>query len=150
VTLEARDLRLAGRLDGISATFEPGAITAICGPNGAGKSSLIETLAGLLMPDGGAVLLGGEPLAALHPRERARRIGYLPQHGEVAWDLSVRALAMLGRLPHGDRAAGPRELRVELERAAREVIRVEIPEHDGGVGHRRLGGAAAVTRRSRL
>jgi iron complex transport system ATP-binding protein len=109
MTLEARDLRLAGRLDGISATFEPGAITAICGPNGAGKSSLIETLAGLLAPDGGAVLLGGEQLAALHPRERARRIGYLPQHGEVAWDLSVRALAMLGRLPHGDRAAEPVE-----------------------------------------
>jgi iron complex transport system ATP-binding protein len=109
MTLEARDLHLAGRLDGISATFEPGAITAICGPNGAGKSSLIETLAGLLAPDGGAVLLGGELLAALHPRERARRIGYLPQHGEVAWDLSVRALVMLGRLPHGDRAAEPVE-----------------------------------------
>jgi iron complex transport system ATP-binding protein len=115
MTLEARDLRLAGRLDGMSVSLEPGAITAICGPNGAGKSSLIETLAGLLAPDGGAVLLGGEPLAALHPRERARRIGYLPQHGEVAWDLSVRALAMLSRLPHGDRADEP------VERALAEL-----------------------------
>src|SRR5690606_30920127 len=42
--------------------------------------------------------------AALPPgRERARRIGYLPQGGEIAWDLSVAALAALGRLPHGDR-----------------------------------------------
>jgi iron complex transport system ATP-binding protein len=28
-------------------------------------------------------------------------IGYLPQTGEVAWDLSVNNLVALGRLPHG-------------------------------------------------
>jgi iron complex transport system ATP-binding protein len=55
----------------------------------------------LLIPDAGEVLLDGAALP--HGRERARRIGYLPQVGEVAWDLSVGALARLGRLPHGDR-----------------------------------------------
>jgi iron complex transport system ATP-binding protein len=34
------------------------------------------------------------------PQERARRIGYLPQSGDVAWNLSVRTLVALGRLPH--------------------------------------------------
>ena len=101
--LGANDLRLAGRLEGVTAALEPGRITAICGPNGAGKSSLLEALAGLLAPQSGEVALGGVPLATLHPLERARRIGYLPQVGEVAWDLSVRGLAGLGRLPHGDR-----------------------------------------------
>ena len=109
MSLEARDLALAGRLAGISASLEPGAITAICGPNGAGKSSLLESLAGLLAPEAGEVLLDGAELAALDRRERARRIGYLPQIGEVAWDLPVRALAGLGRLPHGDRAGEPAE-----------------------------------------
>jgi len=104
--LEVSNLTLASRLDGISAALEPAAITAICGPNGAGKSSLLEALAGLVTVEG-EVRLDGAPLAALHPRERARRIGYLPQVGEVAWDLSVRALAGIGRLPHGDRAAEP-------------------------------------------
>ena len=108
MTLEACDLRLTGRLDGVSVALEPGRITAICGPNGAGKSSLLEALAGLLAVQGD-LRLGGEPLVTLDPRKRARRIGYLPQHGEVAWDLSVRALAGLGRLPHGDRAAEPVE-----------------------------------------
>jgi iron complex transport system ATP-binding protein len=102
--LGGNDLRLAGRLDGISASLEPGQITAICGPNGAGKSSLLEVLAGLLAPQSGEVAIEGVLLSTLHPRERARRIGYLPQVGEVAWDLSVRGLAGLGRLPHGDRA----------------------------------------------
>ena len=107
--LEARAINVGGRLEDISAALDPGRITAICGPNGAGKSSLLETLAGLLLTDAGKVALGNQPLASFHPRERARRIGYLPQHGEIAWDLTVRGLAELGRLPHGDRAAGPVE-----------------------------------------
>ncbi|MBD3730205.1 MAG: ABC transporter ATP-binding protein [Sphingomonadales bacterium] len=100
--LAARDLALAGRLAEISAEFAPGTITAICGPNGAGKSSLLACLAGLVTPDAGEVALDGAPLAALHPRERAQAIGYLPQDGEIAWDVAVRSLVALGRLPHGD------------------------------------------------
>jgi iron complex transport system ATP-binding protein len=100
--LEARNLALAGRLDGVSAALRPGEITAICGPNGAGKSSLLQCLAGLLATQSGDVRLDGTALAALHPRQRAQVIGYLPQTGEIAWDLSVRNLVALGRLPHGD------------------------------------------------
>lgn len=99
--LEVSALSIAGRLYGVSAALAPGRITAICGPNGAGKSTLLQCLAGLLRPDSGEVLLSGAPLPP--GRERARAIGYLPQSGEVAWDLSVAALAALGRLPHGDR-----------------------------------------------
>jgi iron complex transport system ATP-binding protein len=101
VTLAARSLTVVRRLTGVTASLEPGRITAICGPNGAGKSTLLQALAGLITPDAGDVLLGGAALPA--GRERARQIGYLPQVGEIAWDLSVGALASLGRLPHGDR-----------------------------------------------
>jgi iron complex transport system ATP-binding protein len=103
VTLAACDIGLAGRLSGVSAVLEAGRITAICGPNGAGKSSLLQCLAGLLTPDRGNVLLGGQDLASIHPRARARAIGYLPQEPEVAWDVAVRTLVALGRLPHRDR-----------------------------------------------
>jgi iron complex transport system ATP-binding protein len=103
--IEVKALAVLGRLDGVSAALEPGRITAICGPNGAGKSTLLQCLAGLIEPDAGGVLLDGAPLP--HGRERARRIGYLPQVGEIAWDLSVAGLAALGRLPHGDRREAP-------------------------------------------
>jgi len=99
--LEARKLTLRGRLSGVSTSLRSDEITAICGPNGAGKSSLLQCLAGLLAPESGSVLLDGAPLATRHARERAVAIGYLPQHGEIAWDMSVRNLAALGRLPHG-------------------------------------------------
>ncbi|MGC1269457.1 MAG: ABC transporter ATP-binding protein [Croceibacterium sp.] len=104
--LTAERLTVPRRLLGISATLTPGTITAICGPNGAGKSTLLAALAGLLEPDGGQVLLDGQALGELHPRQRARKIGYLPQQGEVAWDVPVRVLAALGRLPHGDAGEG--------------------------------------------
>ena len=77
--LAAAQLSIAERLDRVSLILEPGTITAICGPNGAGKSSLLEALAGLLPADDGAVFLDRQQIAALPVRERARRIGYLPQ-----------------------------------------------------------------------
>jgi iron complex transport system ATP-binding protein len=110
MSLSAQNLGLAGRLDGVSLTLQPGEVIAICGPNGAGKSSLLACLAGLLKPQRGALALDGAPLATLTLRNRARAIGYLPQQGEVAWDVSVETLAGLGRLPWN---AGP-----EADRAA--------------------------------
>ncbi len=90
----------------LSATLEPGTITAICGPNGAGKSSLIMGLAGLLALAQGRVLLGEADLRAIRAQDRARALGYLPQGSDIAWDVAVESLIALGRHPHGD-ARGP-------------------------------------------
>lgn len=92
-------------VEGLSASLAPGTITAILGPNGAGKSSLLMGLAGLLEPAEGRVVLEGQSLAELPPRTRARSIGYLPQTPEIAWDVAVRNLVALGRLPWGDDGA---------------------------------------------
>ena len=122
MSLAAQNLCLAGRLGGVSLTLKPGEVTAICGPNGAGKSSLLSCLAGLLLPERGALALDGTPLTAMAPRERARALGYLPQQGEMAWDLSVETLAALGRLPWNTGAAADRAavdaalLALDLER----------------------------------
>ncbi|MFM5918182.1 MAG: ABC transporter ATP-binding protein [Novosphingobium sp.] len=97
--LAARDLSLSGRLSQVSAVLRPGEITAIVGPNGAGKSSLLGCLAGLTVPDSGTVELGGTSLHRLAARQRAQSVGFLPQSPELAWDISVETLVMLGRLP---------------------------------------------------
>ena len=101
LSVENLTLARGGRtvLQGITVALRPGEVTAILGPNGAGKSTLLTALAGLIAPVSGEVTLAGEPMTAIAPSRRARRIGYLPQSGEVAWNLSVRALAGLGRLP---------------------------------------------------
>ena len=116
--LSATSISLGTRLFGVSLNLEPGQIIAICGPNGAGKSTLLFALAGLLVPGSGQVSLGGKTIENMHPQSRARRIGYLPQNGEVAWDVAVRSLVALGRMPHGD--AGT--VAVERAMAALDLI----------------------------
>lgn len=107
--LETHDLTLtrggATVLRGVSLSLRAGEVTAICGPNGAGKSTLLAALAGLDETEAAHVALNGTALAQLHPRERAQRIGYLPQAGEVAWNIDVATLAGLGRLPWRTSAA---------------------------------------------
>lgn len=119
--LEARTLSLGERLRGVCAQLNAGAITAICGPNGAGKSTLLASLAGLLGAQGGSVMLDGTPLHALAVRHRAQAIGYLPQDGQVAWDMAVRPLVALGRLPHGDAAGAQGAAVVERALAALDL-----------------------------
>jgi iron complex transport system ATP-binding protein len=93
-------------VDGATLTLQRGRVTAVLGPNGAGKTSLIRALAGLI-PFDGTISLDTVPLATLSPNERARRIGYLPQNGTPAWNVTVRELVSLGRLPYRSTLSAP-------------------------------------------
>jgi branched-chain amino acid transport system ATP-binding protein len=46
---------------------------ALIGPNGAGKTTLINPMTGMLRPDSGHILLGGEDITALSPEARVGR-----------------------------------------------------------------------------
>jgi iron complex transport system ATP-binding protein len=96
-------VRLGGALivDRASLSLRSGELAALIGPNGAGKTTLIRALAGLLPFDGG-VNVDGNSLAKMLPRERARRIAYLPQGNTFHWPLSVADVVALGRTPHAD------------------------------------------------
>lgn len=112
-------LTLGGRtvLDGIDLAFARGRVTALLGPNGAGKSSLFACLAALRRPDAGTVTIEGVPVMALNDRCRARRIGLLPQSGEIHWNMDVATLVSLGRLPHRGRWGETGADRVAVARA---------------------------------
>ncbi|GGK29035.1 hypothetical protein GCM10010124_22260 [Pilimelia terevasa] len=76
--LRVRDLTVgrpgAGTLiDGLSLTVPAGGVVTVVGPSGCGKSTLLRTVAGLVEPVDGEVLLDGEPL----PFPLARRTGAL-------------------------------------------------------------------------
>ncbi len=55
-------------VDGIDLELRPGRSVAVVGPSGIGKTTLLLTLAGLLPPQRGEVLLGATPVAALDRR----------------------------------------------------------------------------------
>jgi branched-chain amino acid transport system ATP-binding protein len=50
-----------------------GARYALIGPNGAGKTTLINLMTGMLTPNAGQILLGGEDVTGLGPEDRVRR-----------------------------------------------------------------------------
>jgi iron complex transport system ATP-binding protein len=86
--------------------LKAGELVALVGPNGAGKTTLMRALAGLV-PAQGTIALQGKPLDTLPQRERARGIAYLPQGHIFHWPMSVEAIVMLGRAPHGDAFSSP-------------------------------------------
>jgi iron complex transport system ATP-binding protein len=90
---------------GAALSLRAGELTALVGPNGAGKTTLIRALAGLL-PFEGNVTIDGKALGEFPPRERARRIAYLPQGNMFHWPLSVADVVALGRTPHADSFSG--------------------------------------------
>jgi iron complex transport system ATP-binding protein len=110
LTLDQVTLDLGRRrvLDDVSVGVAAGRVTVILGPNGAGKTSLLRVAAGLARTAAGSVAIDGTEVAAMPRDERARTIGYLPQQGDVAWNMIARDVVALGRLPHrnaGDEAA---------------------------------------------
>lgn len=71
--LEFAAVSVAGAVNQVSATVEPGTVVALVGPNGAGKSTLLLLAARLIDPDQGVVRLDGQDLAQ-HSLASVRRV----------------------------------------------------------------------------
>ena len=91
----------AGRaaLTDVSLDVGAGSMTALLGPNGSGKSTLLRVMLGELVGSG-AVEYEDRPVGAWKRREIARRIAFVPQSEPMAFPLTVRQLAEMGRYPH--------------------------------------------------
>ena len=87
-------------LDGVTLRVPPGQITAVVGPNGSGKSTLVRALLGRIPLERGRITIDGDDVAALSPRDRARRVAVVPQRESTAFPLPVRELVAFGRHPH--------------------------------------------------
>ena len=77
-----------------------GKITTFIGPNGSGKSSLLKTMARIIKPQKGCVLIEGTCIHRLPTKELAQRMAILPQHAVIPERLTVYDLVLLGRYPH--------------------------------------------------
>ncbi len=93
--------------------------TVIIGPNACGKSTLLRTLARLLPPVKGTVVLDGRDIHSYPAKEVARRVGLLPQTSIAPEGITVVDLVSRGRFPH---QAMMRQWSTEDERAVRSAL----------------------------
>jgi len=74
----------------VSMRLDRGEVVALLGPNGSGKTTSFYCIAGLIVPEGGQVVLDGRDVTGLPMYRRARLgIGYLPQEVSIFRGLSV-------------------------------------------------------------
>ncbi|MDW7675712.1 MAG: ABC transporter ATP-binding protein [Bacillota bacterium] len=87
-------------IDNLSIKIPQGKITVFVGSNGCGKSTLLRSLARLLKPQKGAVLLDGKVITKMPTKEAARNLSILPQGPIAPEGLTVLQLVKQGRYPY--------------------------------------------------
>jgi ABC-2 type transport system ATP-binding protein len=104
-------------LEDISFSIDEPAIYVVLGPNGAGKTTLFRTLAGILRPYQGQVLVGGEEVDRQVSRDHMHYVSHMDG---IPDGLQVReALEFYARVERADHADVDRVLRMlEIEELA--------------------------------
>jgi iron complex transport system ATP-binding protein len=130
---EAVSYAIRGRpiLADVSLAVRGGELVGLVGPNGAGKSTLLRLLDRIL-----------RPLSALGPRELARRMTFMSQDMQPAFNLPVLEVALLGRYAHVRRLEAFSEADRALGAEALSTVGLEgfgdRPFHELSTGEKHL------------
>ncbi len=87
-------------LENVSMQLEPGDLMSVLGPSGCGKTTLLNIVAGFLMPTEGQVILNGQPVTGPSPER-----GMVFQQGALFEWMSVRENVSFGPRMKGQSAA---------------------------------------------
>ncbi len=125
-----REKKTVHALRGVSFEVGRGELVGYIGPNGAGKSTTVKILSGILVPDGGEVLVDGR-VPWKERREHVKHIGVVfGQRSQLWWDVpivdSYSLLKDIYRIPEGDYEARLKELTqaLDLEPCLRTPLRL--------------------------
>jgi ABC-type sugar transport system ATPase subunit len=124
-------------LDGASFTVYPGEVVALIGDNGAGKSTLTKVLSGVIRPDSGEIMVGGEQVQLSSPVDaRKHGIETVYQDLALAPDLDGAANLYLGRelyLIPALKVLHRKEMRRRAV-AAFDALGIQLPDITAAVG----------------
>lgn len=93
-------------LENVSFTVTSGHFLGIIGPNGSGKTTLLKTIAGVLKPKVGSVLIDNQEIHKLKRVEVAQKIGVVPQNPSTSFNFTVLDVVLMGRNPYLERMKG--------------------------------------------
>lgn len=78
-------------ISNVTLDIKPGQITTLVGPNGAGKTSLIESIAGVIIPSGGSIVMDDVDITKSSKRKRANSGLAIVEQGRMIFpSLTVR------------------------------------------------------------
>lgn len=86
--------------EAINLSLSGGELVCLLGPNGAGKSTLMRTLAGMQPALGGKVMLAGQDIMRISPRQLATQLSVVLTERPNLGLLNGYALVALGRHPY--------------------------------------------------
>lgn len=84
-------------LQDVSVQVPEGRFTVLLGRNGSGKSTLLRIISGTLGFHQGSVHVLGQDLTRLSSGQRARLLGYLPQHHRPVFPFTAQDVVLTGR-----------------------------------------------------
>jgi ABC-2 type transport system ATP-binding protein len=147
--LEARELTVrfgkVTALNGLNLTAPSGEVLAILGPNGAGKTTFVRTIATLVAPTSGALLVRGNDVS-MSPLAVRRDIGLAGQYAAVEPTMTGREnLVMTARLFGHRKKAADRSASMVIEQLSLdEVADRRCSTYSGGQRRRLDLGASLV------
>ncbi len=137
-------------LNDVSLSVAAGELCCVIGPNGSGKSTLLRAISGIVTAQSGEIMWNNQPLL-IERAARAKLVAMLPQNTGSGGELTVEAMAMLGRTPHlppyGTPSRADREIVEEaVEMCAPDLRGRLMGELSGGERQRALLCRALATR----
>ncbi|MFB9331161.1 ABC transporter ATP-binding protein [Paenibacillus aurantiacus] len=87
-------------VEDLNIAIPQGKITALVGANGSGKSTILKTMARIMSPAAGAVMLDGKSIHKQSTRDVAKQLAILPQNPTAPDGLTVSELVSYGRFPY--------------------------------------------------
>lgn len=125
-------------LANVTLSFSLGEFVAVLGPNGSGKTTLLRSIAGMLQPSKGKVLLHGKPIQQYNARALAQAMAWVPQsiHAEMAFP--VLDTVLMGRHAYHRRFASDSQADIAMaydalrETGAASYADKKITELSGG------------------
>lgn len=143
-------------LSGVTLSVAQGEMVALFGPSGTGKSVLLKTTIGLITPDRGDVLVGGESVYFGGPdvlKRIRRKVGYVFQYAALFDSLTVYENVEIGIPEESLKRMSPKEVAHRVWEVLRLVnlepkqVLAKLPSELSGGMKKRVGIARAIAGR---